>query len=1176
MNTVLIIIYVVLIIAPIYLIWAISKINSNLKKVEWLNAQEYTILRIDVPKNNDKAPLAAEQMFAAIHGIYSESAKYQNHLSFEIVSKAKFIQFYVYLPVHLKDFVEGQIYAQYPAVEINEVGDYTQDIDISSKNFAICELKLNKPDVYPIKQFTDFEVDPISGITSVMSKLNDDEEIWFQMVVKPVGDSWQEKGHSMVSSVRSGIKVSNKSIANKVGKGIVDGLKMLFMQAVRPGEYFEKTAPEVKLPASVEDALKNIETKITKLGFETKIRIMAISSDSISARMKCQNVAAAFKQYNTTNLNGFKVGDIYMNDQQRRKDFAIRSFTDYGDIFNIAELASIYHLPHSSVSTPNIVWSGSKKGEPPADLPLKENTPEEDLTIIGETNFRNVYRTFGIKRDDRRRHIYIVGKSGTGKSTLIENMAINDVMSGRGVIIVDPHGELADKVLSCIPENRINDTIIFDPSDREFPVAFNLLENVDDDFKSIVASGFVGIFKKIFGDSWGPRLEHIMRNTVFALLDYPSSTMLDIPRMLTNNRFRDKVLEKVKDPVIKEFWLNEFASFDSKFRTEAVSPILNKVGQFLSSSTIRNIVGQSDSSINIREIMDQQKIMIVNLSRGKIGEDNSALLGAMMVTKVQLAAMSRADTTVDHRPDCYLYVDEFQNFATESFAVILSEARKYNLNLTMAHQYIAQLPDEVKDAVFGNAGTLVTFRVGGTDAETLIGEFAPVFETNDLVNLDKYHIYIKLLINGISSPAFSARTLSPVQTLSGNIDAVIKQSRDKYSNTRAAVQESILSRSNQEEEELKAEAEAFRQGGLEALLLKKAPSDTGAGQSSKPSIDKDKVSEDNEEKEHTPVPVKWINADVKTSEKIPAVELEIKPEPKKEEEENKDFASNVAGDEKQENNDENNNNRTELTDGEKKPSKSRVIKYDSIIDGKIYKERTARGGVKWYLGEEIDEEKLAKSKVSLDDAARKIIEISKNVNESSKNQVEQGSSKKHKKDKSHRNDDRDESIKRDDRESNKKDDSYLDDGSQNKEVAEDEFGKHDNEATKTAAIHPQKIDDNTRDLTEKEETDEKEDSEERGAKGELVKNDDTQETAKKEKKDANSDKNDADSDNLPVVASTVLPTTLVESRVEKVPEITLVAQPQTRLSSSRFNSAHHELISDAKHLDEGKATKIDE
>jgi hypothetical protein len=945
MNYILYIIYAILIIGPIYLIWAIMNINRKMKKVDWLNAQEYTILRIDVPKNNDKSPLAAEQMFAAIHGIYSESASYQNHLSFEIVSKDKFIQFYIYLPVHLKDFVEGQIYAQYPTVEIQEVGDYTQEIDPKSQNYATCELGLNKPDVYPIKQFTDFEVDPISGITSVMTKLNAGEEIWFQVMIRPIGDEWQEKGHEMVSHIRNGTSLRGKGLAGQFNKTLKLWFKAFFIQLVKPGEAFETKPSEVKLHASVEDALKNIEQKITKLGFETKMRILALGGDSVSARMKCQNVAAAFKQYNTTHLNGFKVGEILVNDHSAWKDFAERSFEDDGKIFNISELASIYHLPHSSVSTPNIVWSGSKKGEPPANLPLRENTPEDELTVIGETNFRNNFKVFGIKKDDRRRHIYIVGKSGVGKSVLIENMAVNDVCAGRGVIVVDPHGELADKVLSCIPENRIKDVVVFDPSDREFPVAFNLLEHVDDDFKSIVASGFVGIFKKIFGDSWGPRLEHILRNTVLALLDFPDSTMLDIPRMLTNNRFREKVIERVKDPIIKEFWLNEFASFDSKFRTEAVSPILNKVGQFLSSATIRHIVGQPKSTINIREIMDQKKIMIVNLSRGKIGEDNSALLGAMMITKVQLAAMSRADVTVDNRPDSYLYVDEFQNFATESFAVILAEARKYNLNLTMAHQYIAQLKEEVREAVFGNAGTIISFRVGGADADTLVKEFEPVFETNDMVNLDKYHIYIKLLVDGVSSPAFSARTLPPVQKLTGNLEAVINNSRSTYSRTRAEVENMIMHRSQEEEEELKAEAEAFKQGGLEALLSKKPVSVTSSPSSEekKGDLDVEIIQE--------PVPIKWINPEKPEVKDVPA-ETKTIAEPSEPRNENVET---------------------------KKAEGPRVVKYDSILDGKIYKERTARGGVKWYLGEEIDEEKLAKNKVLLDDGARKIIELSKEV-----------------------------------------------------------------------------------------------------------------------------------------------------------------------------------------------------
>jgi len=944
-----------LIVGPVYMIIAITQMRRKMRKIDWLNAQEYTVLRIDVPRNNEKSPLAAEQMFASLHGIFSESAEFQNHISFEIVSKDKYIQFYIYLPVHLKDFVEGQVYAQYPTVEINQIEDYITHADINGKSYAICELDLTKPEVYPIKQFTDFEVDPLSGVTSVMSKLNEGEEVWFQMIIRPVGDNWQERGHAMVESVRSGKKLKGGGVGGKFGKAIFGFLSALLTQAVNPGAETVEIKSEVKLPASVEDALKNIEQKITKLGFQTKIRILALGHDSVTTKLKCQTIAAAFKQYNTTNLNGFRIGEIAMNDQAMWKDYAYRSFEDEGNIFNIAELASIYHLPHMSVSTPNIVWAGSKKSEPPANLPIRENMLAEEFTVLGETNFRNQYKEFGIKRDDRRRHIYIVGKSGVGKSTLIENMAINDVQSGRGVIAVDPHGDLADKILACIPNERVDDVIMFDPSDREYPIAFNLLEAVDDDFKGLVASGFVGIFKKIFGESWGPRLEHILRNTVLALLDFDGSTMLDIPKMLTNNSFRERVVDKIKDMVIKDFWMNEFAQYDAKFRTEAVSPILNKVGQFLSSSTIRNIVGQPKSRINIREIMDQKKILVVNLSRGKIGEDNSALLGAMMITKIQLAAMSRADVTADQRPDCYLYVDEFQNFATDSFATILSEARKYNLALTMAHQYIAQMPETVRDAVFGNAGTIISYRVGAADAEVLVKEFEPVFLANDLVNLDKFHTYVKLLIDGISCPAFSARTLPPVQKLSGNLEKVIAHSRQSYSNTRAQIEQELIDRNKEEEERMKREAELFKSGGLEALLTQKGGSVVDVGQ--QPAADRSFSTESKAQPTTSSHPLTAPAAQSHVSEPSPIIA-----------EKTNDNRGVAAPEE---------TNKTDQNNEPEKPSGPRVVRHENILNGKLYKERTARGGVKWYIGEEVDEEKLRKGGTIVDDKARELVELTK-------------------------------------------------------------------------------------------------------------------------------------------------------------------------------------------------------
>lgn len=765
------------------------------KRAVWLADQTWQLLSIQVPKENEKSPLAAEQMFAALHGILRSDPVVQEYLSFEIVAHKESIHFYIFVPLHLRDFLEGQIYAQYPEVVIKEVTDYTAEVDKLNMPISSVELGLTKEDFYPIKTFTDFEVDPMAGITSVLTKLDEKEEIWFQICIKPVPDSWQQRGVDFVKQTREGKTGVSFSVASGFGH-LLGFLADVVVHAFDPSNLvpgIQKTdAKPPELSGPVREALEGIEKKVIKLGFETLIRIVAVGKDEISAKTRVQSMVATFKQFNTTNKNGFKAnGEIKLDNKEQLADFRARNIEKKGYIFNIEELASIFHFPNQSVETPGLSWSGPKKGEAPANLPLKESVSPKELTVVGQTDFRNIKKEFGIKIDDRRRHIYIVGKSGVGKTTLMENMIIDDVYEDRGVIVVDPHGELADKIISSVPRRRMDDVIVFDPADRNFPIAFNLLENVDEDFKGMVASGFVGIFKKIFGFSWGPRLEHILRNTVLALLDVPNSTMMGIPKMLTEAKYREDVLEYVKDPVIQDFWINEFAAMDQKFRTEAVSPVLNKVGQFLSTPTIRNIVGQPKSNLDIREIMDNEKILVVNLSRGKIGEDNTALLGAMMITKVQLAAMSRADVPESKRPDCFLYVDEFQNFATESFATILSEARKYHLGLTMANQYIAQMPEEVRDAVFGNVGTIVSFRVGATDADFLVKEFEPVFDQNDLVNLEKFHIYIKLLVDGIAASAFSAQTLSPRLIEENLFDEMVEHSRRCYAQDRSVVESQI-------------------------------------------------------------------------------------------------------------------------------------------------------------------------------------------------------------------------------------------------------------------------------------------------------------------------------------------------------------------------------------------------
>lgn len=414
-----------------------------------------------------------------------------------------------------------------------------------------------------------------------------------------------------------------------------------------------------------------------------------------------------------------------------------------------------------------------------------------EITFIGETTFRNSRQRFGIKRDDRRRHMYLIGKTGMGKSTMIENLVIQDIYNGQGVALVDPHGDLVETVIKLIPPNRIKDVIYFNPSDLDFPIAFNVVEKVDPEYRHLVASGLVGVFKKIWADSWGPRLEYLLRNVILALLDYEEATLLGIPRMFVDNNFRKKVIAKVQDPVVKAFWVDEFSKYNQQFLTEAISPIQNKVGQFLSSSLIRNVIGQTRASFDIRKAMDEQKIVLMNLSKGRIGEDNAALLGAMMITKIQLAAMSRVDIPEETRKDFYLYVDEFQNFATESFANILSEARKYRLNLIIAHQYIEQLGDVVKAAVFGNVGTMICYRVGAGDADELVKEFTPQYTEEDLVNNPKYNCYLRLMIDGIASEPFSAQGLAPIKGNTGNEQEVIDYSREQFASSRDLVEQEI-------------------------------------------------------------------------------------------------------------------------------------------------------------------------------------------------------------------------------------------------------------------------------------------------------------------------------------------------------------------------------------------------
>ncbi len=426
-----------------------------------------------------------------------------------------------------------------------------------------------------------------------------------------------------------------------------------------------------------------------------------------------------------------------------------------------------------------------------------DSNQANDITFLAKTNFRNKEVPFGIKLDDRRRHVYVVGKTGVGKTTLLENMVIQDIQKGKGVCFIDPNGDSVVKMLNHIPAHRINDIIYFNPADLEYPIAFNILETVDTKYKHLVASGMMGVFTKIWANTWSSRMEYILNNTILALLDSPGNTMLGVVRMYVDKKYRKKIIDNIKDPIVRAFWIDEFANYNEKYRTEAVAPIQNKVGQFLSSAIIRNIVGQPKSTLDLRSVMDNGKVLLIDLAKGRVGEDNAALLGAMIITKLQLAAFSRADVLEEDRKDYFLYVDEFQNFVTDSFATILSEARKYRLGLTISHQYVGQLTPEkgntkVRDAVFGNVGTMISFRVGAEDAEFLEREFEPTFMANDLINLPKANVILKLSIDGVARSPFSATTLPPItESFTGNADKVIKVSRERYGNPVLDVEDRI-------------------------------------------------------------------------------------------------------------------------------------------------------------------------------------------------------------------------------------------------------------------------------------------------------------------------------------------------------------------------------------------------
>lgn len=728
------------------------------------------VLRITIPKDNDKSPQAAEQMYASIYGIMRGKQKSLHHFSLEIVAGGYGIFFLAVINKRYQQFLENQIYAQYPNAQIKEIKDYSGVLLNSTKQTASVEIGLAKDYFLPIKTFVSFEVDPLAAITSAISKLEGDQELFIQFVVRPIDNSWQKIGRDFVNS--------RKSKKDSEGK-------------------------KVELGSGESDELREIERKSSKLGFQFLIRVIALAGDSLTAEHMLEDVEASFKQFESGQFNSLSVSKasassfsdtIFGKRQNQTLPIAqkyIYRFLDERsrDIINIEELASLFHLPNTNVEVAKIAWSRSKKLPYPMNLPGRA----DDVRVIGLTDYRNLHFPFGVKSSDRRRHMYILGKTGTGKSTMLKNLIMGDIYAGKGVGVLDPHGDLIDDILSLIPANRVQDVVLLDPSDVEFPIGLNILKLKEGEEKDIVADGIVEIFKKFFGDSWGPRLQYILNNAILTLLQVQNVSLLGVTRLLEDRNYRKFIIKQLDDPILKKYWDGEYAEMvkNPKLLTESLSSIQNKVGRFVTANIIRNIVGQIKSTIDLEEIMNTRKIFLVNLSQGKIGEENSALLGGMLITRLYTNAMQRVKIPEKDRVDFYLYVDEFQNFATTTFVKILSEARKYGLNLVVAHQYIDQLLPEVRDAIFGNVGTMMNFVVGPKDASVLEREYKPHLTGEDLVNLEKYRFVNKITIDGSQTAPFTAISLPPTWVEQGAKQQIINHSRTKYAVPRDIIESKI-------------------------------------------------------------------------------------------------------------------------------------------------------------------------------------------------------------------------------------------------------------------------------------------------------------------------------------------------------------------------------------------------
>lgn len=727
-------------------------------------------------------------------GILSWFAGRSDQVSLEIVAQAGIISFYVVVPPVLRSFLEQQIQSHYPHASVVEVPDYNLFLPHGVTQGGY--LEFTKPSVFPIKTYIQLEADSLNSITNALSKVHPESGAAIQIVARSAKKSWRREGVRIASSMQQG-----KSLA-QVGRGswlskITKVLGEIFGSSFSSNKNNHKDKlPEVYHLSPLEQELvKGLEQKASKAGLDVTIRLVATAPTDSEANRYLGDVANSFAQFSI-----YEYGNKFELHQPRSQDRFLHGFihrhleSSRQIVLNSEELTSLYHFPLASTETPNIRWLSSRGAPAPVNVPTQG-------IVLGVNRYRGQETMVRIKTDDRRRHVYVIGKSGTGKSVLLENMIVQDIKIGEGVCVIDPHGDLVESVLGQVPSERADDVIIFNPSDTERPMGLNMLEYSTPEQMDFAVQEMIAIFYKLFPPEMiGPMFEHNMRNVMLTLMadkEFPG-TIADIPRMFTDKEFQRYKVAKVTDPVVRAFWEKEMAQTTDFHKSEMLGYLISKVGRFVENEMMRNIIGQPRSGFNFRDVMDNQKILLVNLAKGTTGEVNSSLLGLIVVSKMQMAAMSRASLPQAERKDFYLYIDEFQNFITDSISTILSEARKYKLNLTVANQYLQQLVNgqdtKIRDAVLGTVGTLVSFKVGVEDADILAKEFEPVFSAHDLVNIDQYNAYIKLLIDNAPARPFNIKTLPP-SAANAELAAQIKEiSRVKHGRAKIEVEQEILAR----------------------------------------------------------------------------------------------------------------------------------------------------------------------------------------------------------------------------------------------------------------------------------------------------------------------------------------------------------------------------------------------